>query len=131
MAKVLVTGGTGYIGSHTVLALMQAGHEIVVIDNLSNSTEESARIASFAAQRIEFLKVDLCEKKQLVEVFRNHQFDAVIHFAGLKSVSESINYPYKYYRNNIFGTLVLLGCMKEFGVKKIIFHHQQPYMALL
>ena len=122
MAKVLVTGGTGYIGSHTVLALMQAGHEIVVIDNLSNSTEESlARIASFAAQRIEFLKVDLCEKKQLVEVFRNHQFDAVIHFAGLKSVSESINYPYKYYRNNIFGTLVLLGCMKEFGVKKIIF----------
>lgn len=120
--KILVTGGAGYIGSHTCLELLEAGHEVVVTDNLSNSREESLkRVQEITAKTLEFHKVDLLDRPALTEVFSRHKFDAVIHFAGLKAVGESVQVPIRYYSNNITGTLILCEVMAEHSVRSIVF----------
>jgi UDP-glucose 4-epimerase len=120
--KILTTGGAGYIGSHTCVELLQAGYEVAVVDNLSNSKEESLRrVEGITGRPLTFYRVDLLDKPALTAVFRNHSFDAVIHFAGLKAVGESTQIPLRYYHNNITGTLNLCEVMKEFGVKTIVF----------
>lgn len=120
--KVLVTGGAGYIGSHTCLLLLEAGHEIVVIDNLCNSSVEAInRIKSLSGRDLNFIKCDLRDKLSLEKLFSNYEFDAVIHFAGLKSVSESVTTPLDYYDNNVTGTVNLLSAMNHNDVKKIVF----------
>jgi UDP-glucose 4-epimerase len=119
---ILVTGGTGYIGSHTCLELLEAGHEVVVIDNLSNSKEESLKRAQeISAKSLVFHQVDLLDRLALTDVFNQYQFDAVIHFAGLKAVGESVQLPLKYYHNNITGTLTLCEVMAEHSVRTLVF----------
>ena len=121
--SILVTGGTGYIGSHTVVQLIKAGKEVLIVDNLSNSKIcVLDRIEEICGVRPEFLKCDLCDKEALRAVFENHpEIDSVIHFAGLKAVGESCALPLMYYRNNLMSTLSLLECMTEFGVNRIVF----------
>ncbi|NWF57331.1 MAG: UDP-glucose 4-epimerase GalE [Syntrophaceae bacterium] len=120
--KVLTTGGAGYIGSHTCLELLQAGHEVVVVDNLCNSKWESLRrVQQIAGRPLSFYRTDLLDKGALDSVFREHRIDAVIHFAGLKAVGESVKIPLRYYHNNLTGTLILCQVMKEFGVKTMVF----------
>lgn len=120
--SVLVTGGTGFIGSHTVVELVQKGYEVVIIDNLVNSSMESlARIKQITGKDIAFYKVDICDEAGLEEVFTKENIDSVIHFAGLKAVGESVSKPYEYYTNNIGGTLTLLGVMRKHNVKNIVF----------
>ena len=121
--KILVTGGTGFIGSHTVLELYQAGHEAVVIDNLSNSSPKSLqRIAQILnIGEIPFHKVDIRDSKGLDSIMEQYHFDACIHFAGLKAVGESVAKPLEYYDNNISGTLTLLDALRRHGCKNIIF----------
>ncbi len=120
--KILVTGGAGYIGSHTCLELLQAGYEVVVVDNLSNSKEESLkRVQKLAGKTLEFHKVDLLDKEALNAVFDSTSIEAVVHFAGLKAVGESVTIPLHYYHNNISGTLVLCEVMERHGVKNIVF----------
>jgi UDP-glucose 4-epimerase len=120
--KILATGGAGYIGSHTCLELLQAGHEVVVVDNLCNSKMESLkRVQRIAGRSLSFHRVDLLDKAALASVFRSHAIDAVIHFAGLKAVGESVRIPLRYYHNNITGTLILCEVMQESGVKTIVF----------
>ena len=120
--KILTTGGAGYIGSHTCLELLQAGYDLVVVDNLSNSKMESLkRVQRIAGRSLCFYRVDLLDKAALAAVFRSHEIDAVIHFAGLKAVGESTQIPLRYYHNNITGTLILCEVMKEFGVQTIVF----------
>jgi len=119
--EILATGGAGYIGSHTCLELLQAGYEVVV-DNLSNSKVESLkRVERIAGRSLCFYCVDLLDKAALASVFRSHEIDAVIHFAGLKAVGESSQVPLRYYHNNITGTLILCEVMQEFGVQTIVF----------
>ncbi len=119
---VLVTGGAGYIGSHTVVQLLEAGYEVVVFDNLSNSSVESLkRVEKITDRSVTFYKGDILDKKALTDVFSKHNIDSVIHFAGLKAVGESVAKPLYYYHNNITGTLVLCEVMKEFSVKNIVF----------
>ncbi|KAJ3018426.1 UNVERIFIED_CONTAM: hypothetical protein HDU68_011155 [Siphonaria sp. JEL0065] len=120
---VLVTGGSGYIGSHTVLELLTAGFHVVVIDNMSNSSQESLlRVAQITqSPQITLYKADIRDEDALSEIFSNHKIASVIHFAGLKSVSESISQPLEYYSVNVTGTCVLLKTMKEFGCNKIVF----------
>jgi UDP-glucose 4-epimerase len=120
--RILVTGGAGYIGSHTCLELLQAGYEVVVVDNLSNSSEESLkRVQGLTGKRLEFHKVDLLDKQGLEAVFEKSFFDAVIHFAGLKAVGESVTIPLRYYHNNVTGTLILCEVMGRHNVKNIVF----------
>ena len=120
--KVLVTGGAGYIGSHTTLELLSAGHEVDIVDNLSNSSEESlARVAAITGKSATFHKVDIGDKEALTRVFETKTFDAVIHFAALKAVGESVTMPLRYYQNNITGTLTLCEVMQQFGVHNIVF----------
>ena len=120
--KILVTGGAGYIGSHTCLELLQAGYEVVVVDNLSNSKEESLkRVQELAGKTLEFHKVDLLDKEALKAVFDRASIEAVVHFAGLKAVGESVTIPLHYYHNNVTGTLVLCEVMERHGVKNIVF----------
>jgi UDP-glucose 4-epimerase len=120
--KVLVTGGAGYIGSHTVLELLNAGHEVCVVDNLSNSNEESLRrVSELTGKEVDFCNVDILDKPRLTEVVKGAGFDSVIHFAALKAVGESVSQPLRYYQNNITGTLVLCEVMQEQGVKNIVF----------
>jgi UDP-glucose 4-epimerase len=120
--NILVTGGAGYIGSHTIIKLIGDGHNVVVVDNLSNSSIESIkRVEKITGKTIPFYEVDACDKTALEKVFIRNSFDAVIHFAGLKAVGESVAKPLEYYRNNIDSTLVLLGCMQKYNVKKIVF----------
>ena len=120
--KILTTGGAGYIGSHTCVELLQAGHEVAVVDNLSNSKQESLnRVQKITGRSLSFYRVDLLDKAALAEVFRKQSFDAVIHFAGMKAVGESTRIPLRYYQNNIIGTLNLCEVMKEFGVRTIVF----------
>jgi UDP-glucose 4-epimerase len=120
---ILVTGGAGYIGSHTCLELLQAGHRVTVIDNLSNAKEESLRrVGRLTGKTVDFHKVDLLERDALEEVFSScDAIDAVIHFAGLKAVGESVQKPLAYYHNNITGTLVLCEIMASHGVKNLVF----------
>jgi UDP-glucose 4-epimerase len=120
--RVLVTGGAGYIGSHTCVELLQAGYDVLVVDNLRNSKQESLRrVAEIAGRATEFVRVDLRDERALAEVFRRHEFDAVIHFAGLKAVGESTEIPLEYYDNNVYGTIVLCRVMAAAGVKNIVF----------
>lgn len=122
MKKILVTGGAGYIGSHTVLELLERNYQVVVIDNLSNSSEESIkRIEKITGKTIDFYKGDLRDKNLLDQIFSENEITSVIHFAGLKAVGESVQKPLEYYHNNIYGTLVLLEAMKKANVKNIIF----------
>ena len=122
LMKVLVTGGAGYIGSHAVLELLNAGHDVCVVDNLSNANEESLRrVTELTGKEIDFRKVDILDKESLTGVVKGAGFDSVIHFAALKAVGESVSQPLKYYQNNITGTLVLCEVMQEQGVKNIVF----------
>ncbi|MEX2602264.1 MAG: UDP-glucose 4-epimerase GalE [Balneolaceae bacterium] len=120
--NVLVTGGTGYIGSHTVLELLRLDHDIVVMDNLVNSNQESlSRVASLAGRTATFHNVDLLDPDGMRDLFSQYSFNAVIHFAGLKAVGESVEHPLLYYKNNITGTANLCEVMDEFGVRNIVF----------
>lgn len=120
--KILVTGGAGYIGSHTIVELSAEGHDIIVVDNLSNSSRESIkRVEKITGKKIPFYEIDVRHKKNIDGVFTDHDIDAVIHFAGLKAVGESVEKPVLYYDNNIGSTLVLLDKMKKYGVKKLVF----------
>ena len=120
--SVLVTGGSGFIGSHTVVELQEAGYDVVVIDNLSNSTEKSLqRVQEITGKPVKFYKVDIRDREGLEKVFAAEKIDSCIHFAGLKAVGESVAKPWEYYENNIGGTLVLLDVMRKHGVKNIIF----------
>ncbi|XP_071737456.1 UDP-glucose 4-epimerase GEPI48-like [Rutidosis leptorrhynchoides] len=122
---VLVTGGAGYIGSHTVLQLLLGGYKTVVIDNLDNSSEIAInrvqQLAGDHAANLNFHKIDIRDKLELEKLFADTKFDAVIHFAGLKAVGESVQKPMMYYDNNVVGTLTLLEVMKAHGCKKIVF----------
>ena len=120
--KILVTGGTGYIGSHTCVELIQKGMEVVIFDNLSNSKADVVdRIEKITGVRPVFYKADMLEKDELRPIFEEHSFDAVIHFAGLKAVGESVAKPLLSYKNNISGTINLCELMAEYGCKRIIF----------
>ena len=120
--KVLVTGGTGYIGSHTCIELLENGHEIIVMDNLCNSLESvNDTIDAVTGKTHKFYKADLLDIDALERIFSENEIDAVIHFAGLKAVGESVELPLTYYHNNITGTLNLLNTMKKHGCKKIVF----------
>ncbi|WP_299586163.1 UDP-glucose 4-epimerase GalE [uncultured Microbulbifer sp.] len=119
---ILVTGGAGYIGSHTCLELLSTGFQPVVVDNLSNSSEESLRrVESISGEKIPFYNLDISDRQGLRRVFTDHKIEAVIHFAGLKAVGESVAQPLRYYQNNVAGTLILLEVMKECAVFEIIF----------
>lgn len=119
---ILVTGGAGYIGSHTVLSLLNQGYDVVVIDNLCNSSEKALeRVQQLAGKRLSFIKADLLNKHDLISVFQLHEIEAVIHFAGLKAVGESAEKPLVYYQNNVQGTMNLLEVMQEFSVHQLVF----------
>jgi UDP-glucose 4-epimerase len=119
---ILVTGGAGYIGSHTCVELLRAGYEVIVVDNLVNSKEESiTRIREITGKTVTFYKTDLLDKQAVNKIFESESIEAVIHFAGLKAVGESVAVPLRYYHNNITGTLTLLEIMQLHGVKKIVF----------
>jgi len=121
--SVLVCGGAGYIGSHTCVELIEAGYDIVVVDNLSNSCEESIkRVEQITGKKVPFIKAELCDPAQTEAVFVQYpDIDSVIHFAGLKAVGESVRKPLEYYTNNLVSTLVLLNVMREHGVKNFVF----------
>ena len=120
--NILVTGGAGYIGSHTALELLNAGHAVTVVDNLDNSSRESLRrVEQITGKKVGFHNVDLLDKNALDQVFAGDTYDAVIHFAALKAVGESTEQPLKYYHNNITGTLNLCSVMQAHGVKNIVF----------
>ena len=119
---ILVTGGTGYIGSHTAIELLKSGEDIVIVDNLSNSKIEMVDlIKEISGKDFKFYKVDLLDKENLEKVFQENDIKEVIHFAGLKAVGESCAKPIEYYHNNITGTLVLVDLMRKYGCKKIVF----------
>ena len=119
---ILVTGGSGYIGSHTVLLLLEDGYDVVVLDNLSNSSEESLnRVEQLTGRRVSFYPFDIKDKEGLDCIFSKHQIDGVIHFAGLKSVKASVDDPLSYYDNNISGTISLLEVMRNHNVKTMVF----------
>ena len=122
MQTVLVTGGCGYIGSHTVLELLNKGYGVVVVDNLSNSNIEGLRrVERLTGKKVSFYEKDVRDSEAMETIFSSHKIDAVIHFAAFKAVGESCKLPLKYYENNISGTVALLNVMEKFGVKKIIF----------
>ena len=122
MAKVLITGGAGYIGSHTALELLNTGYEVVVYDNLSNSSVESLkRVEELTGKSVKFYEGDVLDAAKLTEMFKAEAIDAVIHCAALKAVGESVRKPLEYYRNNINGTLTLMDVMRTVGVKNIVF----------
>lgn len=119
---VLVTGGAGYIGSHTCVELLNAGYEVIVVDNFSNSKPEALkRVSEITGKSFNIYPVDILNKEKLEEVFSNHKIDAVIHFAGLKAVGESVSLPLKYYQNNVAGTVVLCDLMKRYMVENLVF----------
>lgn len=119
---ILVTGGAGYIGSHTCIELINAGYDVVVLDNLSNSSEKSLeRVAQITGKKVPFYKVDILDRAGMNEIFEKESLDSVIHFAGLKAVGESVAKPLEYYHNNITGTLLLCDVMRSHNVKNIIF----------
>jgi len=120
--KILVAGGAGYIGSHTCVELLNEGHEVVVVDNLSNSCEEAVRrVEKITEKSLVFIEADVRDEAAMEAVFTEHKIDAVINFAGLKAVGESVRMPLEYYDNNIQGTIVLCRVMRKFGCKNIIF----------
>ncbi len=120
--SILVTGGAGYIGSHACVELLNAGYEVVVVDNLSNSKEESIkRIQEITGKPLKFYKADLLDREALDKIFNECRINSVMHFAGLKAVGESVSIPLKYYYNNITGTLILCEIMKKHGVRNLVF----------
>ena len=120
--KVLITGGAGYIGSHTAVQLLDSGHEVVIVDNLSNSSLEAVkRVERITGKSVSFYEADVRDSAKLDEIFSTHAVDAVIHFAGLKAVGESVQKPLLYYQNNLDSTLVLLDVMSKRQVKKLVF----------
>ena len=120
--NILLTGGAGYIGSHTIIELDKAGHSVVVVDNLVNSNPESLRrVSKIIGKEIPFYEVDVRDREKLSKVFDENKIDAVIHFAGLKAVGESVSKPLEYYHNNMTGTFILLDVMRQHGCKNIIF----------
>ncbi|QSX28892.1 UDP-glucose 4-epimerase GalE [Shewanella cyperi] len=119
---ILVTGGAGYIGSHTVVELLQAGAEVLVLDNLSNSSITALeRVGQITGKSVDFIEGDILNRPLLQKLFTDYKIDAVVHFAGLKAVGESVAKPLKYYENNVTGTLVLCQVMADFGVKQLVF----------
>ena len=119
---ILVTGGAGYIGSHTVIELQNAGYDVVVMDNLSNSSEVALeRVQEITGKPLTFYKADILDREATEEIFSKEKIEAVIHFAGLKAVGESVQKPWEYYNNNITGTLILLDVMRKHNVRNIIF----------
>lgn len=119
---ILVTGGAGYIGSHTCVQLLNDGYEVTVVDNLSNSSAESLeRVGQITGKKVQFYEKDLLDKSALRQIFSENKFDAVIHFAGLKAVGESVALPLRYYQNNLISTMNLCEVMAEFDVKKLVF----------
>ena len=122
MGRILVTGGAGFIGSHTAVELLEKGEELVIIDNFSNSSPEALnKIKQISKREFKFYEVDLLDEEKLEKVFKENEIEAVIHFAGLKAVGESVAKPIEYYHNNITGTLILLKLMKKYNCKKIVF----------
>ena len=122
MGKILVTGGTGFIGSHTCVALINAGYQVVIMDNLCNSKVEAiARIEMITGKHVRFYRTDMRDEEDMRQIFEDNKIDAVIHFAGLKAVGESVEKPLEYYENNISGTLSLLRVMREYHCNVIIF----------
>ena len=122
MAKILITGGAGYIGSHTALELLTEGYEVVIYDNLSNSSEESLkRVEELTGKQLKFYEGDVLDESALTAMFKTEKIDAVIHCAALKAVGESVKKPLEYYHNNITGTLTLMKVMREMSVKNIVF----------
>ena len=120
--SILVAGGAGYIGSHTCVELLNAGYEVVVVDNLYNSSEEAVkRVENITKKAVKFYEVDLLDKDKLSHVFDQEKIESVINFAGLKAVGESVRKPLEYYHNNITGTLNLCDVMRNHGIKNIIF----------
>ena len=120
--KVLVTGGAGYIGSHTCVELLEKGMEVVVVDNLVNANAKSLeRVQQIAGKDLSFYQVDVRDRNELDKIFTKHDIDCVIHFAGLKAVGESVSMPLEYYDNNLNSTIVLCQTMREHGVKDIVF----------
>ena len=120
--QILVTGGAGYIGSHTCVELLEAGYEVVVVDNLYNSNKKAIeRIQQITHKEVKFYEEDILDKEALRKIFQENSIDAVIHFAGLKAVGESVQKPIEYYTVNISGTLNLITVMKEFNCKYILF----------
>lgn len=120
--RILVTGGAGFIGSHTCVELLESGYDVVVLDNLCNSSEKSLeRVEQITGKKVTFYKADILDREALNKIFDTEKIDAVIHFAGLKAVGESVQKPLEYYQNNISGTLVLTEVMRNHGVKNIIF----------
>lgn len=122
MAKILITGGAGYIGSHTALELLNEGYEVVIYDNLSNSSKESVnRVEELTGKKMKFYEGDVLDERKLRDMFQAEHVDAVIHCAALKAVGESVQKPLEYYHNNITGTLTLMRIMREASVKNIVF----------
>lgn len=122
MGKILVTGGAGYIGSHTVVELIDAGYDVVVVDNLSNSSKESLkRVEEITGKQVKFYENDIADMVAMDKIFGENDIDSVIHFAGLKAVGESVEKPLEYYKNNISGTLNMCEVMRNHDVKNIIF----------
>lgn len=120
--NILVTGGMGYIGSHTCVELLQAGHQVVILDNLCNSDPSvQQRIERIAGKPVQFVNADIRDRAAMEAAFAAHQVDAVIHFAGLKAVGESVEQPLRYYDNNVTGSVVLLETMEQFGVRTLVF----------
>ena len=120
--KVLVTGGLGFIGSHTVVSLVENGFDVVIVDNLYNSKEEVLqRLESILNVKIPFYKIDCLDKESMEEVFKKENIDGIIHFAGYKAVGESCLKPLMYYRNNLDSTFTLLELMEKYGVKNLVF----------
>ena len=120
--SILVTGGAGYIGSHTCVELLEAGYEVVVVDNLYNASPKAIeRVEEITGKKVTFYEADLLDKESLEKIFANHDIDAVIHFAGYKAVGESVQKPIEYYHNNMTGTLILCDVMRNHGVKNIVF----------
>ena len=122
MQNILVTGGAGFIGSHTLVELLERGYGAVVVDNLSNACEEAlARVERITGKPVKFYNADIRDRAAMEKIFSENKFDAVIHFAGLKAVGESVRKPLEYYQNNVAGTLVLCEVMRQFGCKKMVF----------
>ncbi len=122
MSSILVTGGAGYIGSHTCVELLEAGYDVIVVDNLCNSSQEALnRVETITGKKVKFYQADIADQEAMEKIFRENHIFGVIHFAGLKAVGESVQKPLEYYQNNISGTLNMCQVMREHGVKNIIF----------
>ena len=120
--EILVTGGTGYIGSHTCVELLNNNYDVVIVDNLSNAKEEVVnKIEEITKKKVKFYKKDCCDKNALRQIFSENNIDAVIHFAGLKAVGESVSKPLEYYENNLGSTFALLETMREYNVNNMVF----------